>query len=278
MAYKDPNSERSIVRTLIKKIYDGELNTDDIKNDNIELYITNKQLLDQAQSEYLNKTLKPVDWRINLIFTGEGGTGKTTLANLIARELNKTIFTFTDIDAGFMDYINEDVVIWDEMRSYLIKEWGIGRFLSTTNNGIFNDVKINVKYGSRKIAQNFNFLTTSEDARNFLTGLTDRTYTDWTHKELTEPENPDQITRRFRYFFTFSKKPITQEEYKTTINLYKYNPLKDDNGTYSFYDKYEIIKTWNFNATEESYYSELKKIAIQIAKAIHNKKLNDNEL
>lgn len=278
MKSEEKQNERQTLKSYIHAIYNGEIDVETIKSQDPVLYFLNKNQLDSVEREYRNDKVEPPQWRFNLLLAGVGGTGKTTLANLIAKKLGVTTFSFTDIDAGFNEYTNEQAIIWDEMRSNYIKEWKISRFLTATNNGKYNNARIRVLYGVVKLGQNYNFITTSENARDFLTGLTDRYYTDNTRTTLTEPENPDQITRRFRYVLEFGKKQIDKDTQETTVTLLEYNPMKDDMGTYTFYDKYEVVKTWKVKTTEETHEWELTLIADEIAKNINGIKLNTDAI
>lgn len=191
-------------------------------------------------------------WRINYIFSGDGGCGKSTFAKRLAFLLsNKTEkgFEIGDYDANFNNYNNEKTLIWDEFELDKIKSYGTAKFLKITDSNEDNDFYINIKYGTTKLSNNFNIITTNEDVWQILDRLSKNTFFDQETNGFKIYKNPEKITRRFPYIFIFKKIEDKSNIYVTKIDFYKFETNKND----EFCDKYKLIKTWEKTTTPQNF-------------------------
>lgn len=248
------NKTNKVIQTC-EKIYLNDFTLDEAMNDE-EL---RKLFLGQFRSYFVNaendrikKLQKDPKWRMNVIFSGTGGSGKTTmakrLAELFENDQNES-FWVSDFNVGFLNYGNERVLIFDEMRINQIKSFGINKFLRLTENTDKNNLYLNVKYSYVKLSNNFNLITTSQNCWKFLECLTDRYYLDFETKDLTDSENAEQITRRFNYVIDFKKEEKENNEYLTKITFWEFKTNKPN----EWKDKYEIKKEWEFKTTNDNY-------------------------
>lgn len=275
MNIKNPNSERTKRMELLQKLYKGEVSLETIKREYTELYLSSMDQFESVNKMYYKDNNPTPEGRLNLVLTGTGGSGKSTLSHLIPKALNykeNQLYTFTDIEAGFLNYTNEKVVIWDEGRTWKLNTWGIEKFLTATNTGKYNNSYINIKYGAVKLAQELNIINSSQKNREFLLGLTDR-HTEWNqelcYKQLTDPENIDQINRRFEVLLDTDKKILPNGTYNTYITCYQWDKQKENSKEFTHYSPiFKVV----IPTTEDNYEEQLKIFAKFIASFINIKK------
>lgn len=253
------------VTELCEKLYFGLIDLSYIKKNFKKLWFgSSRNYFINAWYDFLKDMAKAPKWRYNMLICGEGGTGKTTLADILSKILtNEEPFQFTDINSGFLGYYEQKAIIWDEMRVRRIKEWGIDKFLKAMNNGNKNRFYLNIKYGNVLLLNNYNFITTSQDPWKFLEGLTDRYYIQETH-ELTDSENSNQITRRFLNFLWIKNVESIDENAKlkrnTNIEWWKFKSNNHEKweDKYELKERFVIDDTNNFNFLEKMVPSILK--------------------
>lgn len=229
----NPNSQRQQIMKLKQDLYLGNITLQELKEQYIDLYVSDYVSFEAIWKQHFKDFNPDPKKRLNLVLCGsdsdnqtiKGGTGKTTLSYLLPLELGfdleKDFFSFTDGEAGFFNYQNQVVVVWNEIRNSTIYQFGVPKFLTATDKSDFLKSNMNVKYGAVKLCNEVNMINTSQPFKSFLLGLTDR-YKD-KQGEYSEPENFSQIERRFPVCLTFEKRIVSENEYETIITCKKHN-------------------------------------------------------
>lgn len=284
---KNNKNKTEEIMEICEQIWQEKMNETDLmqtKDGRIIKFGPYRTYIKNAIEETKKKKQSNPKWRINVIFGGTGGSGKSTIASRLAYLLSNQKdkgFLLTDYIAGFDEYDNEKTIIFEEFELNDVNEYGVPKFLKITDNNENNNFSINIKYGTIKLSNNYNIITTNEDTWEFLEKLSKNYSYDKEMNSFKVFKNPEKITRRFPYIFIFDKKESLNDIYITKIQFYEFESnLKDE----SFKSKYRLVKTWEYTTTEDNFKNILKPflnevyVFIQKKKEIlENKILNDEK-
>lgn len=204
-------------------------------------YVKNENKLRQSRAEYLDKAAPLPNTRINFYFEGEGGIGKDTACELLARALRPDIedvediaFPFGDENVSFDGYDGQPVIIWSDMRAAdFMSALGRKACLHSldihprrTNNG-----RVHVKFGYTRLVQDFNIINGIEPYSEFITELA-KEYKD--NKGFARKNEEYQLGQYYRRFPIII--PLREDDFDILLNKGVFKGTRE-------YEQYITYKT-----------------------------------
>ena len=191
-----------------------------------DVYVKLLTHLQKARAEYLDKRAQLPNTRLNFYVDGDGGIGKDTLCELLARalcpdidDLNDIAFEVGEQGSTFDKYDGQPVIIWGEMRGNAFNSVFKGGRRTILEAFDMHPKKtagrVDVKYGSTRLVNSFNIINGIQPFNEFLTELAG-SYTDTKGHEVRAEQSKAEMKQFYRRMPVIL--PLREEDFDILIN------------------------------------------------------------